>query len=132
MPIPQGTERLIITPGLSKNERLHQFRSKLLVKFDNAVEKHNFFLFLGFGFNDKPLIPAILDKLKTQNCNGLIITKETNSRIDELLDKAENLWLICQSDTETLIKNKNYSDPLLIKNEELWKVDIFTKKILGD
>ena len=94
MPTPKGTERLIITPGLSKNERLHQFRNELLRKFDNAVEKHNFFLFLGFGFNDKPLIPTILDKLKNQKCNGLIITKDTNGRIDKLLDEAENLWLI--------------------------------------
>ncbi len=132
MPTPEGTERLIITPGISKNERLHQFRNELLGKFDNAVVKHNFFLFLGFGFNDKPInTRTIHDKLKNMKCNGLIITKDTNKRIDKLLDKAENLWLICQSDTGTLIKNKKYSEPLLLQNEELWKADVFTKKILG-
>lgn len=132
MPTPKGTERLIITPGLSKNEKLHQFRNELLGKFDSSVEKHNFFLFLGFGFNDKQLnTRTILDKLKNQKCNGLIITKENNKRIDKLLDEAENLWLICQSDKGTSIKNKQYSTPLQLKNEELWKVDIFTEKILG-
>jgi hypothetical protein len=130
--IPKGTERLIITPGISKNEKLHRFRKELLGKFDDAVEKHNLFLFLGFGFNDKQLITrAILDKLKNQQCNGLIIVKDTNDRIDELLDEAENLWLICRSGTGTLIKNKKYSTPLSLQNEELWKIDIFTKKILG-
>jgi hypothetical protein len=132
MPTPKGTERLIITPGLSKYEKLHQFRNELLGKFDNSVEKHNFFLFLGFGFNDKQLnTRTILDKLKNHKCNGLIITKEKNKRIDNLLYESENLWLICQSNTGTLIKNKQYSTPLQLKEEELWKVDIFTTKILG-
>ncbi|MCK4823583.1 SIR2 family protein [bacterium] len=133
MPRPKGTERLIITPGLSKYERLHQFRNELLGKFDNSVEKHNFFLFLGFGFNDKQLnTRTILDKLKNQKYNGLIITKDTNDRINKLSDEAENSWLIYQSGSGTLIKNKKYSDPLFLQNEELWKVETFTKKILGD
>lgn len=132
IPTPKGTERLIITPGLFKYEKMHRFRKELLGRFDDAVEKHSFFLFLGFGFNDKQLITsAILDKLKNRECNGLIITKDTNGRIDELLNEAENLWLICQSESGTLIKNKRYSNPLLLQNEELWEVDIFTKKILG-
>ena len=132
MPVPKGTERLIITPGISKYMKLHLYRDELLTKFDNAIRKHNFFLFLGFGFNDKQLnTRTILDKLKNQKCNGLIITKDANGRIDKLLDKAENLWLICQSDTGTSIKNKKYSTSLQLKKEELWKVDIFTQKILG-
>jgi len=132
MPIPEGTKRLIITPGISKNEKLHWFRKELLGKFDVAVEKHNYFLFLGFGFNDKQLITrAILDKLKNQKCNGLIITKDTNDRINKLLGEAENLWLICQSGSGTNIKNKKYSAPLFLQNEELWKVNIFAQKILG-
>ena len=131
MPTPKETERLIITPGISKYEKLHLYRDKLLARFDDAIKKHNFFLFLGFGFNDKPLIPTILDKLKKQKCNGLIITKDTNGRIDKLLSEAENLWLICRSDTGTLVRNKKYSTHLLLQNEELWEVDVFTKKILG-
>ncbi len=132
MTTPKETERLIITPGLSKYERLHRFRNELLGKFDDAVEKHNFFLFLGFGFNDKQLnTRTIFDKLKNRKCNGLIITKVTNDRIDKLLSEAENLWLICQSDTGTSIINKKYSAPLLLQSEELWEVDDFTKKILG-
>jgi hypothetical protein len=129
----EGTERLIITPGISKYEKLHVYRDELLTGFDNAIRRHRFFLFLGFGFNDNQLITrAILDKLKNKGCNGLIITKDTNDKINKLLGEAENLWLICrQSGSGTLIKNKKYSAPLFLQNEELWKVDIFTKKILG-
>ncbi|MBU4304544.1 MAG: DUF4917 family protein [Candidatus Omnitrophica bacterium] len=133
MPTPEGTERLIITPGISKYEKLHNYRDELLREFDNAIRKHDFFLFLGFGFNDKQFnTHAMLDKLKNRKCNGLIITKDTNDRIDKLLTEAENLWVICRTGTDgTSIKNKKYSAPLFLQNEELWKVDIFTKKILG-
>lgn len=132
MPTPKGTERLIITPGLSKYEKLHVYRDELLTGFDNAIRRHRFFLFLGFGFNDNQLITrAILDKLKNKGCNGLIITKDTNDRINKLLGEAENSWLICQSGSGTLIKNKKYSAPLFLQNEELWKVDVFAQKILG-
>lgn len=97
------------------------------------MEKHNFFLFLGFGFNDKQLFnTAFLNKIKDQNCNGIIITKGTNNRIDKLLNEANNLWLVCQSKADTVIKNKKYSTPLVLENEELWNVDVFTRKILGE
>jgi hypothetical protein len=129
---PDGTERLIVTPGLSKYKKLHQNRRELLGKYDTAVEKHNFFLFLGFGFNDNQVLnTAFLNKLKGQKCNGLIITKETNNKIDRLLDEADNLWLVCQEKADTIIKNRKYSDPLILENENLWKVDVFTRKILG-
>ena len=130
---PGKTERLIITPGLSKYEKLHQFRKQLLGEYDSAVEKHNFFLFLGFGFNDKQLFnTAFFNKIKDQNCNGIIITKETNNRIDKLLNEANNLWLVYQSKADTVIINRKYSAPLVLENEELWKVDVFTRKILGE
>lgn len=74
----------------------------------------------------------LINKIKDQNCNGIIITKETNKRIDKLLNEANNLWLVCQSKADTVIKNKRYSDSLVLENEELWKVDVFTRKILGE
>jgi phage tail tube protein FII len=129
-----NVERFIITPGLSKYEKLHNFRNQLLGEYDKAVEKHNCFLFLGFGFRDNQLLnKTFVNKLKHQKSNGLIITKENNSEIDSLLEEAENLWLVCQGESEndTIIKNNKYSKPLLLKNEKLWEVDIFTKTILG-
>lgn len=132
---PEGVERLIITPGISKYEKLHQYRSELLGKYDNAIEKHNFFLFLGFGFNDNQLnTNAIITKLKKEESNGLIITKHTNEKIEDLLKKAKNLWLVCSLDgnSGTMIKNSKYTNELILKNNKLWKVDIFTKTILGN
>jgi len=132
---PKGIERLIITPGISKYEKLHKYRSELLGKYDNAIGKHNFFLFLGFGFNDNQLnTNAILDKLKNRNSNGLIITRNSNSKIENLLKESKNLWLICSTDDKknTIIKNSKFAKKLILSDNELWKIDIFTRKILGE
>jgi len=132
---PNGIERLIITPGISKYEKLHKFRSELLGKYDNAIEKHNFFLFLGFGFNDNQLnTNTILNKLKNKNSNGLIITKNSNSKIEALLKKSKNLWLICSTkdNNGTIIKNGKFAKELILSDKELWKIDIFTRRILGE
>lgn len=130
---PFNCERLIITPGLSKYKKLHLYREELLAKFDKAVQKHDFFLFLGFGFNDKQLqTRAITDKLKNQGSIGLIITMESNKGIDELINSSKNLWLVCKSENSTMIKNKNFEKPLFIKDSDLWQIDVFTKTILGD
>jgi len=131
---PENIERIIITPGISKYEKLHLFRNELLGKYDSVIERHNFFLFLGFGFNDTQLNNhTIINKLQNQNSNGLVITKYSNERIEKILQSSENLWHICSNDKiGTIIKNKKYSEPLIINDKELWKVDIFVSTILGD
>lgn len=132
---PEKIERLIITPGISKYEKLHKYRSELLGKYDDTIQKHNFFLFLGFGFNDNQLnTNTILDKLKNKNCNGLIITRSSNSRINKLLDKAKNLWLVSSTEdkTGTIIKNSKFANELILNDNELWKIDTFTRTILGE
>lgn len=130
---PKEHERFIITPGESKHEKLLEFRREFLKPFDDAVEKHNTFLFLGFGFNDSQFTKDIFKKLKEQDCNGLILTKDTDNRIETFIKEAKNLWLVCKPEGSdgTLIANKKYSEPLLLANEELWQVDNFVKKILG-
>jgi len=132
---PDVVERLIITPGISKYEKLHRFRTELLGKYDEAIQKHNFFLFLGFGFNDNQLnTHTILEKLKNKKANGIIITKSSNRSIENLLNASENLWLVCESEDKnaTIIRNNKFSDVLKLENEYLWKVDMFTNKILGE
>lgn len=134
-PPNDNVKRLIITPGESKHKKLLKFRNELLKPFDDVVEKHNAFLFLGFGFNDSQLNTRDIfeKKLKAQNCNGLILTKDPKDRIEVLLKEAENLWLVCKHKDRdiTLIKNKKYPKSLELENERLWQVDIFTQKILG-
>lgn len=133
---PNCAERIMITPGTSKYEQLHQHRYELLGEFDRAVQCHNAFLFLGYGFNDNQLNNnAIIRKLKDQGCQGLIITRDCNSRIKRLLSECINLWIVCKQDItgkeDTQIFNSAYADWLPLNGVKLWRTETFSKEILG-
>lgn len=131
---PVGYERLLITPGTSKHEKLHDYRDVLLDEFDDAVRAHKRFLFLGFGFNDTQLVNnAITDKLAKEQSEGLIITRDSNSRIEQLLAKTKNTWLVCKSeqDNSTRIYNNLFDDWLYLEDKELWRFDHFANEIMG-
>lgn len=132
---PDFAERVIITPGLSKYQTLQRYRQELLQAADAAINKATHFLFLGYGFGDNHLEEYIKRKLITQGCNGLIVTRDSNPRIEELLSRADNLWLVCKSDDAspegTRIYNRQYSDWLRLPEIRLWDIFEFTARIIG-
>ncbi|TDA69373.1 MAG: hypothetical protein D9V47_05580 [Clostridia bacterium] len=132
---PDFAQRVMITPGLSKYETLQRYRQELLSKADIAIEREHHFLFLGYGFNDKHIEEYIKRKLVNQGCAGLIITRDSNPRIESLLLQAANLWLVCKSQEAnsngTRIFNKMYANWLSIPEKVLWDISQFTKEILG-
>jgi len=133
---PNDIERLMITPGTSKYERLHKYRTELLGEHDRAIEKHNAFLFIGFGFNDNQLTNnTIKRKLKEQKCPGLIITRDCNPRIESYINECANLWLVCKHPGEdnngSRIFNPLFKDWLHINDKQLWDASVFTNEILG-
>jgi len=132
---PDFSNRVIITPGLSKYQTLQNYRQELLKSADAAIDKAHHFLFLGYGFNDKHLDGYIRRKLVTQSCKGLIITMDSNPRIEALLAEAENLWLVCKAtkgDVDgTHVFNKQYAGPLRLPAKKLWEIGTFTTEILG-
>lgn len=130
-------ERVMITPGMSKYQRLHDNRDTLLSEYDKAVRSHSAFLFLGFGFNDSQLVNnSIGDKLKKQASPALIITRDLSNCIQDLLDNSDNAWLICKhqdNDNETTrIFNRNYGDWLYLPDKMLWRFDMFATEIMGN
>jgi len=133
---PDFSTRVMITPGLSKYQSLQSYRQELLKYADAAIEKASQFLFLGYGFNDNHMDEYIRRKLITQGCKGLIITRDSNPRIEALLAEATNLWLVCkmqEADNDgTRIYNNRYSGWLTLPSRRLWKIDEFTAQILGD
>ena len=132
---PDFARRVIITPGLSKYETLQNYRQELLNSADVAIEKSNRFLFLGYGFNDAHLEAYIRQKLISQACKGLIVTRDSNSRIEALLGKADNLWLVCKQQGDgadgTRIFNNRYAGCLELPAKEFWDIVTFTTEILG-
>ncbi len=132
---PDFTERVMITPGLSKYQTLQRYRQELLQRADTVIDRATHFLFLGYGFNDNHLEQYIRRKLITQGCRGLIVTRDSNPRIENLLSEANNLWLVCKSDNpgslDTRIFNRQYSDWLRLPAKKLWDICEFTTQILG-
>ena len=130
---PDGVVRAMITPGTAKYQRLHKDRAQL-AEYDTAVGNHTSFLFLGFGFNDSQLVNnAFRQKLEQDQCRALVITRDSNPRIEEWLDKCPNMWLICkQFDSDkSRVYNSKYENWLHIDDKELWRFDAFTNEFLG-
>jgi len=132
---PDFAQRVMITPGLSKYEMLQCYRQELLQRADSAINKETHFLFLGYGFNDNHLEEYIKRKLITQECNGLIITRDCNPRIESLLEEATNLWAVCKLKDANLegtrVFNRRYSNWLSLPNKKLWDIREFTTQIFG-
>jgi len=132
---PDYAERVMITPGLSKYQTLQRYRQELLQSADAAIDRATHFLFLGYGFNDSHLEEYIKRKLITQASHGLIITRDSNSRIESLLNESDNLWLVCkmkdQAANGSRIYNRQYADWLLLPTKTLWDISEFTTQILG-
>lgn len=128
----ENFERVMITPGMSKYEEIHQCRKELLNRCDESVSRHDAFLFLGFGFNDGHLVNASM-KQKLRNYPSLILTKYSNPRIDKQIEECELAWLVCESDNGngTSIYNSRFDKELIIPNKSLWNPEEFVKEILG-
>lgn len=132
---PAKWRRVMITPGIAKHETINKYRASLFSKFDEAVARHSAFLFLGFGFNDNHLANSdLMAKLKNEGRPALIITKCANDAIHSLIRECKNIWLVCEDNNNSknsVIKNGAYINELSLEDEQLWKADVFFRKILG-
>lgn len=131
----EGFERMIVTPGMNKYEKVLSYREELIAEFDKKLKIHQgCFLLLGYGLNDNHIDKKIQEKLK-KGARGLLLTKGSNDRIDALINNSENLWLVCSDSKDgisgTKIFNKSYSNALFIPNKNWWDTSDFTKEILG-
>lgn len=133
---PKDFERLMITPGMSKYEKISSYRNELLEKYDAIVKDKDSFLFIGYGFNDSHIETYLRPKLINQKCRGIIVTRDWNGTIQKLMDKSDNLWLVCMEEISgkqgTRIFNKRYEDWLYLYDKQLWDMGLFTKEFIKD
>ena len=132
---PDFASRVLITPGLSKYQTIQEYRQELLRYADAEIEKASRFLFLGYGFNDVHLEAYVKQKLIAQGCMGLIVTRDSNPRIESLMEQADNLWLVCKlsgdGEEGTRIFNRRFDGWLSLPAKRLWDVSDFTSEIFG-
>ena len=132
---PEFAERVLITPGLAKYQSLQRYRQELIQKPDIAIENASSFLFLGYGFNDSHLEEYIKRKLVNQSSPGLIVTRDSNSRIENIVNNSSNVWLVCKPEGKqrgTRIHNSQFTSDLIIEEHDIWDVRNFAARIFGD
>ena len=132
---PRFATRVMVTPGLSKYRKLQHYRRELLKPADEAIERANRFLFLGYGFNDTHLETYIREKLIHQGCGALVVTRDSSPQLESLLNEARNLWFVCKSQSivaeGTRIGNSKYPESIELPTKRLWDIREFTSTILG-
>lgn len=131
--LPEEVKRFMITPGTSKYEELLTGKSALLERISKLRNEHNFFVFIGFGFNDSHIINSdIKNKLMKKGCPAVLLTKAINNNIKKYMKSCENLWTVYSagSGNGTNIYNCKYDNVLLLKRN-YWEADKFCKKFLG-
>jgi len=126
-------ERFMITPGMSKYEKIAKRREVLLAPADRAIRSERQFLFIGYGFNDDHLEVQIRQKLRMDKCPGLIITRDLNARIQDLSTHADNLWVVCKRGDApgSQIFNNQYRAWLPLPDKDLWDIQTFATELLG-
>lgn len=130
---PQDVERVIITPGSSKYERIQNYRKELEADADNSIESAKGFLFLGYGMNDTDIERYIIKAIKTRGTPALFITRDLNERIQRFAEKNSSVWIVCGQDNPndgTRIFNNKLDGWLKIKGKQLWQFSEFAKKMI--
>jgi hypothetical protein len=95
---------------------------------------------VGYGFNDNHIHKKIVKELLVNEKPGIIVTKELSENAEKFLEKSVRLWAVYHnsknhdnvSENDTLIYNKEYNKPLIIKGQSLWNIQDFSRVVLGD
>lgn len=128
-------ERIIITPGVSKFREAFMRTFNSFARANEAISRGETIVYIGYGFNDDHI-----NKLLEKKNRGIIITKVLSGNAKALLDKSDDLWAVCHTmlgeneaeENHTLIYNKAYQRPLIIKDSKIWDIEKFSKEVLGE
>lgn len=128
-----GVDRVMITPGLTKYKKMQDFRNELQSDTDLAVNRARNFLFLGYGMNDAHIERYIVKRIKDESLPALIITREWNSRIDDLARKNSCVTVVCGMANPadgTRVFSPRYKDWQEIPGMCLWDFSEFAKQMM--
>lgn len=130
---PTDVERVIITPGSSKYEKIQKYRRELQAKADESVDSAKCFLFLGYGMNDAHIEQYIVQKIRKDRKPAVFITRDLNDRIEDFAKQNDGVWIVCglkNPDSGTRIYNNQLGGWLLIPGKKLWEFSQFAKEIM--
>ena len=130
---PTDVERVIITPGSSKYEKIQKYRRELQAKADESVESANSFLFLGYGMNDAHIEQYIVQKICKDRKPAVFVTRDLNSRIENFAEQNKDVWIVCGLENPnegTRIFSGRLGGWLSIPGNKLWEFSQFARQVM--
>ena len=131
--IPSALEPLIVTPGVSKYERLtdEPFRSTLQGA-DKALSNANGYICFGFGFRDRQIEPKMVERLARKGVPIVVATKVlTEEAAYFLRHKARaNFLALEESPTGTRARYSENWDGVELPGD-YWSIEGFLKLTTG-
>ena len=120
-------DRFIITPGDSKHKRIVDNRN-FYREMDNAIDKAQTYLFVGYGFNDIDIDKKICQIINQASRKAIIITKDLTGNAPSFL--RDNPSIIAISDNNLGGSTISYNNATLELKTQIWQIDEFAKEIL--
>jgi hypothetical protein len=120
-------ERFIITPGETKHKRIVENRH-FYREMDNAIDKAQTYLFVGYGFNDIDIDKKICQNINQVSRRAIIVTKDLIGNAKTIIN--ENPEIIAISDNYKGGASINYKGKEVEHNKPIWQIDEFANEIL--
>ena len=130
---PVDVERVIITPGSSKYEKIQKYRKELESKADESVGAANSFLFLGYGMNDVHIEQYIKQRIHRDRKPAVFITRDLNERMENFAKQNDTVWIVCgleDPNAGSRIFNNQLGGWLHVTGKRLWEFPQFAKQIM--
>lgn len=120
-------DRFIITPGETKHKRIVKNR-QFYHEMDNAIEKAQTYLFIGYGFNDIDIDKKICQNINETNRNAIIVTKDLIGNAKEIInDNPDIISIYDNYKGGAIIRYQNQEFTSL---KPIWQIKEFANEIL--
>lgn len=120
-------DRFIITPGETKHKRIVENRH-FYREMDNAIDKAQTYLFVGYGFNDIDIDKKICQNINQINRKAIIVTKDLIGNAKTIINENPEIISICDNYNGGAIISYNGTE--IEHDKPIWQIDEFATEIL--
>lgn len=123
-----GMQRVIITPGKTKYQRIIEEGYDLHVPVREVLKLAQTFLFAGYGFNDTDIDKQMAELAAKPNYEAIIVTKDLGGQSENMIKQNPGIIAVCQNDDRS--SKVLWQKEELIVKKDIWKIDTFANEIL--
>ncbi|MCT4588871.1 MAG: SIR2 family protein [Carboxylicivirga sp.] len=121
-------QRVIITPGKTKYQRIIEEGYDLHVPVRDVLKQVQTFLFAGYGFNDTDIDKQMAELAAKPNYEAIIVTKDLGGQSENMIKENPGIIVVCQNDDHS--SKVLWQKEELIVDKKIWEIDTFAKEIL--